>query len=813
MKLNRLIEPTISERKQCLKQWHFVFPLFLALVLRLGIHIFGFFVTFGGRVFFSPLFLSMIKTFFQWFVLTSSIYILVIGLCFFVFTALNLRLFGFYFLLYFISIVFFLLPISNLLFTITSGQQLTPSTIHNYGQSTTTEASSIVDMVLDTIRIAHSLAPKVTLISIIIVISVIFVLSVVDFMLRRRLKKLTNDSYLPNIRLFFLVSFTISLIIALSPTATALRFSNNPIILSTKPVDAYFFFRLPSIPASKFLEGKVLFREMFPLPEGMFWISEEFPLVFGPKSKYCQFNEDLNVCGYGNSTFFDYNHDINDDVTDDVNNHDDSDPPDIFLILWESFSGNAHSSVDSPLMENSTPYLDEFFQQHGVLFHEVVSNGCPTANSWWSMLNQALPLAHGNSILDTLSINFDPFTKILKRHSNYTSIYSSAANPDFDGKDRWLSKDVFDEHYFEYANDPSSMEHPTPLAEKYASIWNNDRIGINQFSDQIRNFDRNNVENHPLFGWFLSVSSHNPYTTFDSEEVVGSPLPEDQFDKYNRTLRYSDYYLVKKFIDFLKTRDRINNTVLVFIGDHAAYRVTGLEPECKGCPISPFENDQMFYTTATLGFFGDDERRSKLKIPEKGTKIYSAASAFDVISTILELGGATKDLTSHSIGRSLLNTNLTRHTLSFINTGAELGTRDQIVRVDWAGSKRLVFERPHPTYVNSTRITEDSEWFPKIQSLNLFWNHLIHSNAVWHEDFLLSEVDFPKATQPIAVPVAKDSSSVVLIVFGVLFVLSVLMSIFAFFFSILFPLLYRTFFIRRKNDNSELLPLSITDFY
>ncbi|KAL0231033.1 hypothetical protein GEMRC1_010438 [Eukaryota sp. GEM-RC1] len=283
----------------------------------------------------------------------------------------------------------------------------------------------------------------------------------------------------------------------------------------------------------------------------------------------------------------------------------DNERPDIFLVLWETFSGNYNSAIDNPLVDDITPNLKKFFEDYGVLYHELVTNACPTANSFWSLFNLGLPLSHGNTIIDTLHTNVDSIYNLINRSpANYSTLYTSAANPNFDGKDKWLDKNQIDDVFFRYDNIPESQNYDTPLGPKFAQIWNNDRILV----DQVRERTDLISNNSPIFNWITSISTHNPYSTFDDPEIVGSPFPLTKFERYLRALNYSDKYLVDKMLNYFKSRNK-PNTVVIFMGDHAAYKVPKLVPKCLKCPRPPFENDQIFYTTAVLGYLGDDDMR------------------------------------------------------------------------------------------------------------------------------------------------------------------------------------------------------------
>ncbi|KAL0212115.1 hypothetical protein RCL1_005741 [Eukaryota sp. TZLM3-RCL] len=370
----------------------------------------------------------------------------------------------------------------------------------------------------------------------------------------------------------------------------------------------------------------------------------------------------------------------------------------------------------------------------------MVSSGCPTASSWWSTLNQALPLNQENSIKDTLNVEFDQFTKTLARgNPDYERVFFSSTNPNFDGKDKWLDKEaVVHWSFFEFENE----KYQSTQRKSYTSKWNNDRILLDQLKREITRLDSRN-ETSPLLFWILSVSTHIPYTGFDFDGNVGSGrIPVSKVEKYVRVIKYMDRYLAGEFVTFLKSRKQANNTVIILMGDHASYG-QGQGFKCPDCPPTPFEHDQ----------------RKKLRIPPPGTRDYRAVSHFDVVATVLDLAGADDEVT-HGFGRSLLDSSIqdeARRTLSINSEGAELGLPSVVVRSDWLGNAAIKVNRPHPTWTDKSRVSSGSSYVKTITSANNAWNDLVKQNRVWHTNFTLSSAtsmvdDLTVSQQPLQDP-------------------------------------------------------------
>ncbi|KAL0235698.1 hypothetical protein GEMRC1_002280 [Eukaryota sp. GEM-RC1] len=756
----------------------FVGPFTVTVISRIVLSIMAFFCLFGfaNWVNHHVRYMQLLPIYIYWTAIIVCFYILSFALVYLLFRALKLHHVGFYFFFVTFQMVFLLLPIADVIFSVTAGQKLTPNTIRAYSHSSS--GGNPISLIIDSYHIARSYSPEKTKIlftALVISLAVIVLSHYISLSLVKHFP-VTEKVFI----WIFYILVSLSLVVVLFPSSISLRQSQHPSHTATKPADAYFLFPEPPYPIKHYLKDLKLLREFFPLPKDRYWISD----------------------------FSRWFMEILKNTRNQTTIEEDFERPDIFLILWETLSGNIVSAVDNPVVDDATPNLKKFFEEYGVLYHELVTNACPTANSFWSLFNLGLPLSHGNTIVDTLGTNVDSLYSLINRSpANYSTLYTSAANPNFDGKDKWLDKNEIDDVFFRYDNIPEAQNYDLPIAKRFASIWNNDRILVDQVRERT-DFIANISNNAPLFNWITSISTHNPFSTFDDPEVVGSPWPDVVRDRYLRAINYSDKYLVDEMLKYLKSRDK-PNTVVIFMGDHAAYKLADLVPKCPKCPQAPFDNDQVFYTTAVLGYLGDEEMRKKLKIPKAGTKDYRAASALDIMATIAELTGAGDDVT-YSMGRSLLDDSIDdshRKSLSLLSLGAELGLADSIVRTDWSGSTRLQTSRPHPTFLEPTNITKDTVWFEMILRVNLVYNHIVTKNRLWHNDFLLNPVDFPQVSVPI--PDIVEHTNLVLLYVSLFIFACILLSLFIRMIVLTLMILKRLFLtvLFRKEKPEEFLSL------
>ncbi|KAL0231795.1 hypothetical protein GEMRC1_011199 [Eukaryota sp. GEM-RC1] len=769
--LFRILQLKLAVVSQC--HWHFVPTFTTVVVLRILISLLCFQFLWGSgvgpkkhldnTVLFNPYCWSLL--------ITLSLYVaffFILSICL---TAIQKRyrrcpkvpLVFFYLVFYLLTVFILCLPIADMIFNITSGEKLTPSTIKAYISSGS--GGNPFAVIIDSILVSKTLVPKVyTKMSSVILWSfaIVGVSQLVTIVVRNKV----SSKMITFILISFYLFGVVSVLFLISPFSRHYTSSFDPIITSTKNPDLFFFFKPPVYPRHQGIEDVKLLRELFPLPTDEYWLSDEYPLVHGPIEKYCQFHSSDMKCK---------------DPVHETKYLKPNEYPDIFVVGWESLSGNIVSLSPNNEFNDTTPNFDELIQNHGVFYQNLVSNGCPTSNAFWSFINMAWPLSHGNTIIDTLGKEFDSIYHVIKRSpAKYTTAFITASSPKYSRLIDWLRKADVDNVKWKYRNHDSAGTQEIAMGNRFTKIWNNDRILIEQFKTQLNSIDKVSKGTTPVFNWLMSISTHAPFTTFDLPENVGSEIPKGALNRYIRATKYADEHLIKNLVEFLKTRSRSNNTVLIVMGDHAAYK-SGLHSECSHCPDQPFDGDQTFYTTAALVFFGSEKDRKKLGIPPPGTIDLRPTSTLDLADTIIQLSGART--ATHTLGRSLLKKNYPeehRHSLSLISLGAELNSRDTITRIDWSGTSSVTMKQSHPSFTPENILPTQKETVKKIIRLNNLYNHLVSIDAIWHTDFALDVSEFPK----VDLPLAKDTTEQAPFGFYLMFIVIV----FFFFVSFVFNL-------------------------
>ncbi|KAL0231627.1 hypothetical protein GEMRC1_011031 [Eukaryota sp. GEM-RC1] len=380
--LSRVLQFKLTASSQC--HWHFI-PTFSAVILlRILISLLCFHFLWGSGV--GPkkhLDNTVIFHAYSWsLVITLSLYVSFLFIVFLCLAALQKRYrriplvsLVFFYLVFYVTTLFILcLPIADMIFNITSGEKLTPSTVKAYISSGS--GGNPFAVIIDSILVSKTLVPKVY-------------------------SKMSS---------VILWSFAIVGVSQLVTIVVRKKLSSKMI---TFLVLSFYFAGL--FPQHQVVEDVKLRHELFPLPTDEYWLSDEYPLVHGPLEKYCQFHSsDLKFK----------------DPVPKAKSMKPDEYPDIFVVGWELLSGNIVSLSPNNEFNDTTPNFDELVKNHGVFYQNLVSNGCPTSNAFWSFINMAWPLSHGNTIIDTLGKEFDSIYHVIKRSpAKYTTSFITASSP------------------------------------------------------------------------------------------------------------------------------------------------------------------------------------------------------------------------------------------------------------------------------------------------------------------------------------------------------------------------------------------------
>lgn len=221
--------------------------------------------------------------------------------------------------------------------------------------------------------------------------------------------------------------------------------------------------------------------------------------------------------------------------------------PNVLMIILESFS--SYIAGPSGIDQSVTPNLNRYASE-GIYFNQIYASGTRTDKALPAILN-GYPAQPAQSIIKEprKTQNLESIVKILVNEGYSTSFwYGGEINfANFNsfviasGFQEIISKDDFPQ-------------------ETYNSKWGvHDHVLLEAFK---ASFDK---ETGNFFKVLLTLSSHEPF------DVPMDPVypGDDQMTKYKNSVHYSDKAL-GEFIEWAKTRDWWDNTLVLFVADHAA---------------------------------------------------------------------------------------------------------------------------------------------------------------------------------------------------------------------------------------------------
>jgi phosphoglycerol transferase MdoB-like AlkP superfamily enzyme len=229
--------------------------------------------------------------------------------------------------------------------------------------------------------------------------------------------------------------------------------------------------------------------------------------------------------------------------------------PDVFFIMIESLRGLELSFINGQ-DPSDTPALDSL-SKAGVTFTKFMSNGYPSDDGMFPAHTSILPHYNRKNVRDNSGTRYSSLPKILQE-VGYKTGALTAVKP-FDSMLEWLEKwyeDVDFQCENGHCNDYEAFEKVQNWIRKQDSL----------------------LISKPLFYYVHTNDLHHPfYTRFSfATDMLGNkfylseqPEKEKKIRKrYKKTLESTDFAL-GKFLKYLAKRDKKDNTLIIFLGDHS----------------------------------------------------------------------------------------------------------------------------------------------------------------------------------------------------------------------------------------------------
>ncbi|MDP3070190.1 MAG: LTA synthase family protein [Opitutaceae bacterium] len=301
-------------------------------------------------------------------------------------------------------------------------------------------------------------------------------------------------------------------------------------------------------------------------------------------------------------------------------------PPNIVLVICESFSGYKSSMWGNPL--DTTPFFAELCRQ-GIFFDNCYTPHVGTARGVWATIT-GLP---DTEMVETASRNpalVDQHT-IIGEFAGYEKLYFLGGSTSWANIRGVLTANIPGLQLFEtgYFKSPR------------VDVW-----GISDKSLFLEAHEVLRAQTKPFFAVIQTAGNHRPYTIprEDLHEFSRVELPEAElkaagFDTLAElnAFRYSDYTF-RKFIEAAKAAPYFNDTIFVFVGDHGIGGNAGprFPPAWTDQQLTRYHVPLLFYAPGRLA----------------PRRIHSVASQVDVLPTIAGLVGVAHR--NATLGRDLL---------------------------------------------------------------------------------------------------------------------------------------------------------------
>ncbi len=301
-------------------------------------------------------------------------------------------------------------------------------------------------------------------------------------------------------------------------------------------------------------------------------------------------------------------------------------PPNVVLVICESFSAYKSSMVNNPL--NTTPFFNEMVNK-GIYFDRCFSPTYGTAKGVWAIVT-GTPEVQLNSTASRNPAAVDQHT-IINDFKGYEKYYFLGGSTSWANIRGLLTNNIQNLHLYEEGDYKAAKIDVWGISDK------NLFLESNKILSKVRK---------PFFAIVQTADNHRPYTIpeEDKNEFKVTKLPADTLVKYGfenneefNAFRYTDFTF-QKFITSAAKEAYFKNTIFVFIGDHGIYgNAHNLLPEAfTNMRLTAEHIPLLFYAPALI----------------QPARYSFAASQIDVLPTIAGL--AKINYLNTTIGRDLL---------------------------------------------------------------------------------------------------------------------------------------------------------------
>ncbi|WP_041524163.1 sulfatase-like hydrolase/transferase [Gilvimarinus agarilyticus] len=305
--------------------------------------------------------------------------------------------------------------------------------------------------------------------------------------------------------------------------------------------------------------------------------------------------------------------------------------PNVFVVMLESFSAEYIDKV-----ENGRPVTPFFnaLKNEGFYLNNFFSGSVETSKGQFATLCSVYPSYRSNVFTSYPDNNFRCLSHILQERGYRTVFMKAFHSLGFENTGNFVRANGFE---FAHGMDDSFVAQAE--RDEYVIGWGvRDDIFYQKTFAYLDKLQESEGSKAPFFVSTMSVTNHMMFDDIPPEHRYIHADPQSHQDNYANSMYLTDQYL-KVFFDELRTRDYLQNSVVVVLGDN-------------GFPMGQHNN---FHNTKTA-------YNELFKTPvliwwpakvEPEIKTDTARSQLDVAPTITDL--LAIDTTHHFVGRSLFD--------------------------------------------------------------------------------------------------------------------------------------------------------------
>jgi len=293
------------------------------------------------------------------------------------------------------------------------------------------------------------------------------------------------------------------------------------------------------------------------------------------------------------------------------------DPPNVILIIIESFGSTRIGCLDNRFPYEITPRFDSLVEQ-GILFTNFYSAGQHTYTGIFSSL-YGYPTMFGKSVMKMVTgqNSFWGLPSIL-RNEGYETIFFTTHDPLFDNMQGFLMANGMMKIYSVFDYDPK---------EKISTLGVPDHVMFDRAYEEL-----GKRKDHRYFATLLTSSNHGPWIIPD---VPFERIPEEEEEWHVRLdcFKYSDWSL-GYFFNKVSNDPAFKNTLIVVTADN-------------GVTHDPITDHDLTQFQIPLLIYNTDWKW------DKGRRIDRLGSQLDILATVM--GQVRLNYHDYTFGHDLLD--------------------------------------------------------------------------------------------------------------------------------------------------------------